>query len=207
MKFLLRPRKIAFLLSTLSIAGCSLLTGPQITPTRYWVLSSSESQRVSDPDKATAKLSIGVGPFSFPSYLKRPLLARRNDGNEISFLATNRWAESLPDGFLRSLRGEISTDLGTDDINLFPWYSTKIDYQVKGEIFRFEANDNGSVTLDCLWNLYRPSDKTVILTHHTRLERSLPDRTPQAMASGLSDLIAGLGQEVSRAIAANAPAG
>lgn len=141
-------RALPFLL----IAGaCSLSPQPDLS--RFYMLTAArEAPEVSTA--ATSDLSVGVGPVSFPGYLVRPQLVTRVGQNEVRISQNDRWAEPIERGFVRTLAENLESLLGTERIVLHPWYgSTSLDFSVRLEVHRFEADTLGTVTLDSHWFL------------------------------------------------------
>ena len=183
---------LALLALSLVLTSCSLLSAPQVKPTRYFVLTSERELGT----ELTGDVAIGVGPFAFPSYLARPQMVTRSDPNQIVFSSFDRWAEEVKSGFPRVFAADLGRVVGTSEIVVFPWYQTPLEYQVKGEVLRFEAHSNGEVVLECIWTVVRLEDKRYLLTRHTDLRRPVNPNDPDEVASRLSDLVADLAREI-----------
>ena len=117
---------LALLASFALAPGCSLLTGPDPTPTRFFLLTPMSEKEVAGSADPAASVSLGVGPFLLPPYLERPQMARRTAVNEVVFSAADRWAEPLDKGFQRILGENLAAALDTPRIVLFPWYKTPL---------------------------------------------------------------------------------
>lgn len=191
------------LLASLALApGCSLLTGPDPTPTRFFLLTPMSEKEVAGSADPAASVSLGVGPFLLPPYLERPQMARRTAANEVVFSAADRWAEPLDKGFQRILGENLAAALDTPRIVLFPWYKTPLRWQVKGEVLRFEADQGGEVVLQCIWTLYDPTADRYETTRHADLRRPVDVGDADAVAAALSALLGDLAEEVAKAIRA-----
>lgn len=182
---------------TLVVSGCSLLGAPDVPTTRYFVLTSD---RTLDGEFATENtLSLGLGPFTFPSYLDRPQMVTRTDPNQVVYSQFNRWAEPIASGFPRVLSENIGRVTNTSEIATFPWYKVPLEYQVKGEVLRFEANDDGEVVLECIWTVVRlgEKDRYLVIRHadlHHPVDSDNPDEVAQALSRLTSDLAREIGQ-------------
>ena len=190
--------RIAPLLAAMLLAGCSLLSAPEVTPTRYFVLTSDRSLGIGTP--AQDSISLGLGPFTMPSYLGRPQMVTRKDPNQIVFSQYNRWAEPVDEGFQRVVAENVGRVVGTNEIVLFPWYQIPLEYQVKGEVLRFEANDDGEVVLEAIWTVVRLADERYLTTRHTDLHRDADPSDPDEIAAGLSALVSEFGRQIGDAV-------
>ena len=84
-------------------AGCNIVPEPQADPTRYYILSASETNGT---PQAKAPV-VYLREVDLASYLRsRPLIVRRGE-NEIEFREFSRWGEPLELGIARVLREEL----------------------------------------------------------------------------------------------------
>lgn len=192
------PMRFAPLLVALFATGCSLFSAPTVTPTRFFVLTGDRT--LSSGTDSNAKISIGVGPFTFPSYLSRTQMVRRADPNQVVFSQFNKWAEPVESGFLRVMAENLGWTVGTSQVVLFPWYEIPLEYQVKGEVLRFETNGDGEAVLECIWTVYRLNQKKYLVTRHSDLHRSISSEDPDDIAAALSGLTADLAREIGRTV-------
>lgn len=183
-----------WMILALLASGCSLFSAPDVTPTRYFVLTSDRSLRVGTPD--SNGISLGLGPFSFPSYLSRPQMVTRTDPNQIVFSQFNRWAEPVEAGFQRVLAENVGAAVGTNEVVMFPWYEIPLEYQVKGEVLRFEANDDGEVVLEVIWTVLQLKTKQYLVTKHSDLRRPVNASDTDQVAAELSALASDLGNQI-----------
>ena len=191
-------RRLVVLLAGFLLAGCSLLRGPAVTPTRFYVLTAAGAPRV-----MASSLAVGLGPITFPAYLDRPELAVRVDANQIAYQDAARWAEPLKQSFARVLATDLSNLLGTERIIAFPWYSTtKIDYTVAIDVTRFEAQSDGTAILVASWTVGRDGEHA-LASNVATLSRS--GGSAEQTAAALSALTAELAQQIAAAIPARTP--
>ncbi|MDG2305792.1 MAG: PqiC family protein [Candidatus Binatia bacterium] len=192
------PMRFAPLLVALFATGCSLFSAPTVTPTRFFVLTGDRT--LSSGTDSNAKVSIGVGPFTFPRYLSRKQMVRRTDPNQVVFSQFNKWAEPVEAGFLRVMAENIGWAIGTSQVLLFPWYEIPLEYQVKGEVLRFETNDDSEAVLECVWTVYQLHQKKYLVTRHADLRRPITSDNPDDIAATLSALTADLAREIGRTV-------
>jgi uncharacterized lipoprotein YmbA len=194
-----RSRPIALvlvLLGALLAEGCSLLRGPDPTPTQFFVLTS----RTPRTQAAKQDVSLGVGPLSFPSYLERPQMVSRKQQNQIAVSGSNRWAEPLKDSFLRVLAEDLGKLVGTSEVVMFPWYKTPLTYQIKLEVLRFEPTWEGRAVLQVIWTLYDPKRDRYVVTRHEDFHQSVDSGDPEAVAGAMSELVGQLAAVITKAI-------
>ena len=127
------------------LAACSLLA-PRPDPSRFFVLDAmpAASATAGVGARRSNTLLVGVGPLTFPSYLRRTELVTRLGPNRVTFSDTARWAEPVETSFSRVLSRNLSLMLGTDRIVGYPWLlSARPDYAVAIDVLHFERTANG----------------------------------------------------------------
>ncbi len=186
------PRLAA--LALLGLTGCTLLSGPKIEPTRFYVLTAA-----SGAPAPMSSLRIGLGPVRFPGYLDRPQMALRADTNRIEYSEWARWAEPLKDNFERVLGSDIGAQLGTDRIIRFPWYKNiSINYSVSVDITRFERQATNEVSVVGRWTLRDGESGDSLVSNPVDLRR--PAATPEEAASAMSEMIAEVATQIAAEI-------
>ncbi|MEO8603062.1 MAG: ABC-type transport auxiliary lipoprotein family protein [bacterium] len=182
------------LMALAMLAGCTLLSGPQGEPTRFYVLTAPPAAPGMSP------LRLGLGPVHFPGYLDRPQMARRVDDNRVAYVESARWAEPLKDNFEHVLAANLGGLLGTDRVIRFPWYRTApIDYAVTVEVSRFERQPGDDVALIARWTLRDGKSGDPLAADLADLHR--PASTPDQTAAALSAVTAELAQQIADAVA------
>jgi uncharacterized lipoprotein YmbA len=129
----------------LLLAACSLLA-PRPDPSRFFVLDAmpTASATAGVAARRSNTLLVGVGPLTFPSYLRRTEIVTRLGPNRVTFSDTARWAEPVESSFPRLLSRDLSLMLGTDRVVRYPWLlTTRPDYAVAIDVLRFERTANG----------------------------------------------------------------
>lgn len=160
-----RAASFLILIVGLNAAGCSVLA-PQPDPTQYFILSPAAEGGVANA--STAGLAIGVGPITFPDYLKRPGVVTRAASNRLTVSDVKRWAEPLDRNFQSILCQNLSRMLGTQKIVTYPWYAdTPVDYQVKVSVSRFETSQEGASQLSAQWMIVNPRDGSELASGQT----------------------------------------
>jgi uncharacterized protein len=129
----------------LLLTACSLLA-PRPDPSRFFVLDAmpTGSATAGVGARRSNTLIVGVGPLTFPTYLRRTEIVTRLGPNRVTFSDTARWGEPVETSFPRLLARNLSLMLGTDRIVRYPWLlSARPDYAVAIDVLRFERTANG----------------------------------------------------------------
>jgi uncharacterized protein len=125
---------------TLVDAACTVLPA-QKDSSQFFVLSPATEAAVAARPNDPHQLSIGLGPISFPGYLKRREIVTRISNDRLRLSENMRWAESLDSNFQSVLSQDLATQLNTQRIVLFPWYGRpQMDYQVEVQVHRFDTD-------------------------------------------------------------------
>src|SRR5215475_2705553 len=139
-------------------AACSTTS-----PTRFYVLSTSADK----PEGAPANVSVGVGPVNLPQYLDRPQIVTRLSSNQLVVGEFDQWGGQLDDNFSRTLAGNLSILLQTDQVQLYPWKDdASLGFAVTVDVINFEQDVDGSSLLDVYWSLIDARSESVKLRRH-----------------------------------------
>jgi uncharacterized protein len=203
---LLIPLRARVLTLTLALffVGCSVLS-PKQDRTRFIMLAPvtyAASNGV--PSTAGLKLSalaIGLGPVQLPEYLDRPELVIRTSPNGFELSETDRWAEPLTDNFRHVLANDLTNLLGTTNIIQYPWYpGTRLDYIVRVQVQRFEADASQTAELIARWDLRTAQNDQVLASRQAELSHPMTILTGDAAAAALSVDLAQLARQIASAI-------
>ena len=138
-------------LVVICIAIASLVSGciGSSPTTRYYAFTSTDFI-----GNSTGDIKISVGPFEIPDYLNRPHIVVRDQGTSLKVLKFDRWAEPLTEAVNRRINRDLSNELTSAFVYQFP-SSTDMspDYRVRGRIYNFEANTDGTVVLRLRWGV------------------------------------------------------
>jgi uncharacterized lipoprotein YmbA len=176
-------------------AGCSFLKATK-DPTQYFVLTSDE-------DKAPASgspLMVGIDHVELPEYLLRDELVTRSSKNQLTVAEYQHWAEPLKDGFSRTLRHDLESQLGAGQVSVGPFDpARRPPLLVDVEVHRFENILGKGAVLEASWTLRDGKTGAVLATHDSRAERPVSGDDPRATVSALSGTVAALANEVAAA--------
>jgi uncharacterized protein len=133
------------------------------SPTRFYVLSTISDK----PAAAPASISVGVGPINLPQYLDRPQIVTRLSSNQLAVGEFDQWGGQLDDNMARTLAGNLSILLQTDQVHLYPWKDDESLYDaVTVDVINFEQDVDGSSLLDVYWSILEPKTGRVKLRRH-----------------------------------------
>jgi uncharacterized lipoprotein YmbA len=150
-----------------------------------------------------ARISLGIGPISFPGYLDRQEIVTRVTQNQIGASENDRWAEPLDENFARVLAQNLSALLGLERIHMYPWpIDEKPSYQVEIEVLGFEANAAGDVQLLALWAIRDTSKKVSIRHGESHISRSARTKSAEAVVAAHSEALGEFSREIAGAVRA-----
>ena len=190
-----RRRMAPVLAVTLLAAGCSLLRGPETTPTTFYVLNGTSTP---GDIPAGREMILGLGPVSFPGYLGRPQMVSRVAPNQLAFDEFNRWSEPLKQNFEDVLGSDIDRLIGVKRLVPFPWYANaKLDYSITVTVLRFEPQPDRTVILDARWSIRDPQNNVLV---NREAHYSRPSGTPAEVAGAMSSLTGDLAHDIAVAL-------
>ena len=145
-------------------------------------------------------LALAIGPIKFPGYLDRRALVRRLSQNRFAVADNDLWAEPLEENFSRVLSENLSILLQSDGIVAYPWErNRRPTYQVQVEVFRFEPNAEQVVELWARWMILDDTKKTIMIKE-SYFSQPAKDKSTEASVAALSETVADLSREMSRAL-------
>jgi uncharacterized lipoprotein YmbA len=181
-----------------AVGACSFLK-PHADPTQYFVLTSEERQAPAAP----APKVLGIDRIELPEYLMRPEIVTRTETNQLKIAEYDRWAESLKDGFSRTLRSDLENQLGTGHVLAAPFDpSHKPALIVDVEVRRFERVLPDRALLEATWSLRDGASGAVLLTREASLRQPVARTDTRATAAALSTALAALAAQIADAVRA-----
>jgi uncharacterized protein len=195
---------LALALLEAGLTGCSAFA-PRPDQTRLLLLTpiapAASNSGPSVGAQSLEFLAIGLGPIKMPQYLDRPELVTRTSPNGIELSNNERWAEPLSDNFRHVLARDLTALLGTTDVVPYPWYAgTKLDYIVRVDVERFDADTSGAADLTARWEL-AAKNGAVLAGRQSQFSQQANALNGDAAAAALSADLGELAKEVASAIA------
>lgn len=191
-----RVRSFAIIL-LLVAGGCTILA-PQKDESKFYLLTpvAGGALIAASPVNQGHELSIGIGPVTFPGYLKRPEIVTRTGADQLELSEDKRWAEPLDSNFQSVLGQDLSQMLVTQRIVMFPWYSkTHIDYQVEVQVSRFDAGSDSQSRLTARWSIKNGANGNILFATETTTTSAVASDDPAGSAA-LSRDVAELSREI-----------
>ncbi len=188
----------------LALAGCGPVLAPQPDPSKFYLLTPAAdppSTQTAAVQGSAAGYTLGLGPVKLPAYLDRPQVVTRTSPNQLDVSKTDRWGESLQNNFTSVLTRDLTAQLGTQQIVVFPWYSTThIDLQVQVEVYRFETDAQGNAQLSAKWTVHDGTGKNILYSAESNLTQpSKPGNTADA-AAALSRTVNDISREIANMV-------
>ena len=168
-------------------------------PSRFYLLEpvSVNSNKHGDA------VNVGIGPFAFPDYLKRPQIVTRTSGSELKMAEFDRWAEPLDDAFLRHVAMNVDSMMDTAIIVAFPYGGlVEVGYRVVGEVSRFDMDASGTAFLQVQW-LVDAEEEHVVRPRSATYSAQVADPDDYAsVVSALDQALASFSRDVADALTA-----
>jgi len=198
----LQGLSILFFAFGLILGSCSPFGAGTQQDTKYYVLSSMQSQAI--PVQPLADLSdvgIGVGPIRMPMYLDRSDIVTRGSSNQVEIAKFAQWAGPLQENFSRVLAENLSVLLKTDKVGVFPFVRREIiDYNVTVYVTRFDGRPGDKSHLRARWSILDGKRKQSFYEKHTIVSHPAVDDTTEALIAAKSNTLADLSREIAKAI-------
>ena len=189
--------------AVLTLTGCMSVADP----TKYYVLSPT-SPREAVPAASTSGVAVGVGPVLIPGYLDRVQIVTRDAHDGVSVAMYDRWAESLEKGIAEVLADNLSAQMGSERVAVFPWrggVARVLDYQVAIVVLRFDGWPGRQATLDARWRVVGKDGQEVALKRST-INEPIAEQGYQALVQGMNRLLSALAREIASEIRSRADA-
>ncbi len=182
-------------IAALFAGGCGALD-PRPDPSRFFVVTPTDSVREVSPRSLPDSFTLGVGPVSIAEYLARPEMIVRTSPTEIRRAQVDRWAEGLDSMLPRVLSEDLALQLGPERFVSFPWYSEQApSLQVRVMFSRFEREGDRAL-VSAVWRVIDPRTNATRLEKLSHLTQPVASDDPNELAMALSDLLAALSLEI-----------
>ena len=147
-------------------------------------------------------VTIGLGPMSFPDYLKRPQIVTRTAGSEMIIDEFQRWAEPVDRSFIRILAANVDDMLESAVVVVFPYsMNIRIDMRVIGRVFRFDTDTAGLAVLDVQWAAGDGTDNSIVEPRRSHYEARATDlQDYDAIVMALNETLDAFSRDVAAAL-------
>lgn len=191
---MMRMRRTLAAALLLMVAGCS-----QSPPTEFYTLSGMQ---LPPGGSSAANTVVAVGPVSLPDYLDRPQIVTRASGNRVILASFHSWVEPVDGMFTRTLVGNLSSLLATDNVIAVPQRRPMpLDYQVEVDVARFDADVSGRAVLDARWWVFGADGEQLIGEgRSTIVEPVAEPRDYEAIVAAMSEALAQMSSTIAATI-------
>jgi uncharacterized lipoprotein YmbA len=187
-----RSRPLFALLVLLWLTGCA--TTP---PSSFYVLTPLAQAERRDVTLAEGRVTVGIGPVSFPDFLDRPQIVTRAGSNRLDLDELNRWGGSLQDGFLRTLGENLAHLLGTAQILVYPAeVRFPVDYRVIATVLRFEGAKGGEAVLKVRWAVIDPYSERPLAVRESTYRNRVAAPGEEGLVAALSASLGDFSRDV-----------
>lgn len=115
----------------------------------FYMMDSRNLEKVSDK-----KLNIAIQPVNVPDLLDRPQLVTYDaNSRQINMLEFTRWGESFPSVLQSTITNDLIAYLPNSYVKSARYDTETLTYNIKVEINKIEAVQNGKVRLSVWWNI------------------------------------------------------
>jgi len=185
----------------LAVAGAGCFS-PQPDRSKFFVLAPAAD--VANPVApaglgATSPATIiGLGPIKLPEYLDRDEVVTRVGPNRLELSSRDLWAEPLDNNFKQVIAQDLTQALSTHSVTFYPWPgTTRVDYQVRIDVYRFETDSATKANLVAHWQLLDGTGKLLYASDSNISEQA---RTGETVAAALSRTVDSLARQIASAI-------
>lgn len=176
------------------ITGCAISSPSE--ESRFYSLSSPEIPHQNFDQIRTKGQAIAVGPVYFPDHLKRASVVVIKEDNQYQIAKLDQWGGSLENEFETALvKNLLAMNPGKAFVLDSGMLSQRDDMQLKMDIYRFGATENGQVRLEASWGWVGHSGK--LLSAGTFSESIKSGDVLKAQVAAMSHLVAMFAEEVS----------
>ena len=200
---LFRYSGILLFISGLMMISCSPFGAGTQRDTKYYVLSSLQSETTPvQPLADLSNIGIGVGPIRMPLYLDRSDIVTRGSQNEVEIADFAQWAGPLQENFSRVLAENLSVLLSTDKVGIFPFVRRDaVDYNISVYVTRFDGMPGDKAHLRARWSILDRKRRESYYEKHTVVSHPTQDNTTEALIAAKSRTVSELSREIAEAIA------
>ncbi len=181
---------IILLMLSVFVVACG--TSP---PVQYYSLQPVEPVLENDAENS---IIVRLGPLRIPEYLKRPQIVTRTDNAEVIIDDFSRWAEPLDQAMHSVVASNLDSLLSDVIVIAYPYITAiDFDYWILGGVSRFDADENGKVTLIVQWGLMDSKRNTILAPLRRQFEaQTTGSNDPGAIATAMSDVLNQFSHEI-----------
>ena len=122
------------------------------------------------PDAALSSMGtampqyVVVNPVTIPELVDRPQIVVSVAGNQVWPNEFERWAGPLKSNIQRTLAGNLSILLGSENVSTFGADSSDLPtWRVRVDVMQFDSVPGNMATIEALWTIWPPGKATPIV--------------------------------------------
>ena len=172
---------------------------------RQFTLGSVPDRAVSARPAGAGEFAVGLGPVTFPPYLRRPQLGSRGADSELVIDALHRWAGGFEANVLRALADDLSLRIGT------PWVVLAAEdapfpaaFRVAVDFLRFEAQSSDELLLRARW-VIREQGGDGVWSGESAIRKPLDGRGVRGLVAAHEAALSELADAIAAPLARAAP--
>ena len=181
---------IILLMLSVFVVACG--TSP---PVQYYSLQPVEPVLENDAENS---IIVRLGPLRIPEYLKRTQIVTRTDNAGVIVDDFSRWVEPLDQAMHSVVASNLDSLLSDVIVIAYPYITAiDFDYWILGGVSRFDADENGKVTLIVQWGLMDSKRNTILAPLRRQFEaQTTGSNDPGAIATAMSDVLNQFSHEI-----------
>ena len=182
------------------LAGCTVFAA-KADHSNLFLLTATHSQR-----GAEVPLVVGIGEVTLPDYLDRSQIVTRQGENRIALADLDRWGEPLRDGFARTLRLDLATELGSEHAVAQARHGAgNVDLVISVDVVRFERVTSNRVELAARWWVRDAHSGGRLLERESHVLVPISSADTEAAVAALSLALATMSDDIAKGIREVAP--
>jgi uncharacterized lipoprotein YmbA len=187
----------AVLILWLALAGCML---QRSAPNNFYMLTPLAPSAVKPPADAGI-IVIAIQEVQIPGYLDRPQIVTRLNDTEYKLAEFNRWTEGLGDTLTRVIAENLSRQLSSGSVQVFPAASSiPFDYRIEVEVIRLDGQLGHQATLIARWSILGHEEDDLIRLQRSEYQETVEDNTYKGLVLAQSRAVEKLSRDIADAI-------
>ncbi len=192
-------KTLAWALAPLVLYACATTR-----PAEFYTLSPLSQPRTTlSSEQGCRDIEMGVGPITWPKFLKRPHIVTRSSDNRLTISEFHRWAGSLQEDFSRVLAQNLSLLLDTQYVAQYPRQGDRpITYRIEIDIHEFEGRLGNGVRLNAAWTVKDHDSNGVLATRRSVIQEPASSNDYDSLVAAQSAAVAALSTKIADEITA-----
>jgi len=192
-------KRARFSSTSLGIGCVTLAVACASGPEHFYALSSGPQQALAPG----AVRTVVVEPAVLPDLVDRPQLVVKGDGNTITILEQQRWAEPLRSGIPRVVAENLTKLLGTNQVSTRDDVIRSPDCRVIIDVRRLDSQPAVEVAFEALWTVACADSRKQ--TGQSAAHERLPNTDVDALVAAHGRALDALSRDIARAIREASP--